>query len=246
MAAISPIPTSDNCTDRRRCLHEDGTIDPTRHEGERCEPLAFWNSTGCPRLRAVDPRLTLLEVRRGSTGSPAESRSSPSSRPIPPSCCRTRPCTAATSPGSPCARRAQVDHKRRRTRRRLLQRRRRGRHNAARSRATCRRRGASPTSGPRASKPRSPTGIPDEEITIAAATTDAASYRPDKHGNAPQRCSFDQPEPTLTLARNPQFGVAGIGGAEDDRTILSGISAGARTSAARRPTARARSSPAST
>jgi hypothetical protein len=70
MAAISPIPTSDNCTDRRRCLHKDGTIDPTRHEGERCEPLAFWNSTGCPRLRAVDPRLTLLEVRRGSTGSP--------------------------------------------------------------------------------------------------------------------------------------------------------------------------------
>ena len=221
MAAISPIPASDDCRNLRRCLCKDGTVDPNRHDGERCEPLAFWASTGCPRLRAVDPRLTLLDVRRGTGAGarriallvffaahptvllPDSPLYSSDFAGIAVSGLERKWAGTGGGPVVAFFNGAEGDITTRRIARDVRETRRIAGKLAASVEAVL-------AQGP----------SPDEEITISTATTDAVVYRRDEHGNARARCSFDHPETSMTLARNPQFGVAGIGGAEDDRTIL--------------------------
>ena len=63
--AINP---SETC-EPRQCADKNGLPVPARAGAKDCEPEYGWHdSAKCPRLRAVDPRLTVLEIQRGAGG----------------------------------------------------------------------------------------------------------------------------------------------------------------------------------
>jgi hypothetical protein len=63
--AVNP---SETC-EPRQCADKNGLPVPARAGTKDCEPEYGWHdSAKCPRLRAVDPRLTVLEIRRGAAG----------------------------------------------------------------------------------------------------------------------------------------------------------------------------------
>ncbi len=67
-AVTDAINPSETC-EPRQCADKNGLPVPARAGAKDCEPEYGWDdSAKCPRLRAVDPRLTVLEIRRGAKG----------------------------------------------------------------------------------------------------------------------------------------------------------------------------------
>jgi neutral ceramidase len=67
-AVTDAVNPSEAC-EPRQCADKSGLPVPARAGAKDCEPEYGWDdSAKCPRLRAVDPRLTVLEIRRGAEG----------------------------------------------------------------------------------------------------------------------------------------------------------------------------------